>query len=1009
MTISNHISHRFTLFVFAAAFFLPAKNIAQSQHPLIEYTTENGLSINSVNDMLFDKQGFLWITTADGLQKFDGYHFQTFKHNTANKKSITENSTSEVYEDENGNLWITHRTGIAFKPKGKNEFTELSGTMPPYSYRFPMSCVKETDSAVWVIDYPAGIFAINKFSLQAKLIYSFDGFNTKDAVFSLSRMRKKGDPVWLRKGMDRTGDLYLVSDNGLKKFINSEKLNVFFIIPEKNDSLVVITDKMLFKSLSDDPFTPVRILKYPPDATVFDNKYNTLPRKAANNQYLLIGIKNIMLYDGNKEIITVFPHDEYFSKDLLRYLHIATSDRFENSWLGYNGIGGIKVISLQKFNLSKRPVKNTLPYTLATDMQGKLYAGIYLGDIEVYDKEGNFLKTIKLPEEDKKFGSPRAMAMIDSVTLMVKSTLDILYAIDTRTGKLQNLSHLLPADPDSPAREFEMDMKLVHPDEVWFSFRNQVVSVVKKKKSFTRSIVCTLPVKERINSFFYDKEGRLWIGTLAGVWVFENRPAGGQKNEMAAWVKHINQHPNGSLWITTTDGIYILKDKKVLKHLDTENGLPNSFVYSVLFDDEGNGWVSTNRGIAKIDSAFRVTTYSAKEGLQGDEFNTKGYYKGSDGTLFFAGVNGINFFKPENLVSKSGPSPTMLTEIEVNNQPYLPNLQPEFINKINLSYKQNNIRLSFSNMDFTVPEKNQYKFWLKGFQTEWSLPQKNNVVQYILPPGDYQLHVLGANYEGVWSKEPLIVYINILPPWYLTTWAKFIFVLLALGSVAAIFYFISRNKYQKKLRRLQMDQEVQKEKQRLSRDLHDNLGSQITWLSNNITQLDNAQQQQQPIEQKMNRLKEGTGELMQTLRETIWILNKDKISGIDFFDKLVNHAARYIEAYPSMQLQTEENISIDLQLSSGQALQLFRICQEAITNTCKHAQANLLSIKATSGNEHFTITISDNGKGFDLNNNELTGHYGLQNMKQRAEESNLDFIIVSSPGNGTTITVSVEK
>jgi signal transduction histidine kinase len=341
----------------------------------------------------------------------------------------------------------------------------------------------------------------------------------------------------------------------------------------------------------------------------------------------------------------------------------------------------------------------------------------------------------------------------------------------------------------------------------------------------------------------------------------------------------------------------------------------------------------------------------------------------------------------------------------VNNQPYLPNLQPEFINSISLPYRENNIRLSFSCMDFTVPEKNQYKFWLKGFQNDWSLPQTNNTVQYILPVGEYELHVLGANYEGVWSKKPLIVYINILPPWYQTNWAKAIFAFLILTIVAGIFYFISLSRYQKKLRQLQMEQEVQKEKQRLSRDLHDNLGSQLTWLSNNISQLERSQQEQKPVDQKLEQLKEGAGELMQTLRETIWIINKEKVSLVDFFDKLVNHAVRHIEAYPPLQLQTEENISVNHQLNSGNALQLFRICQEAITNACKHAQATTLTLKADADENNFFITISDNGKGFEIDNKELTGHYGLMNMEERARESNLLIKIESPPGLGTHITI----
>jgi len=203
-----------------------------------------------------------------------------------------------------------------------------------------------------------------------------------------------------------------------------------------------------------------------------------------------------------------------------------------------------------------------------------------------------------------------------------------------------------------------------------------------------------------------------------------------------------------------------------------------------------------------------------------------------------------------------------------------------------------------------------------------------------------------------------------------------------------------------------MEREIQKEKQRLSRDLHDNLGSQLTWLSNTINQLERSQDENQPIEKRLSQLKEGSSELMQTLRETIWILNKDKISCVDLFDKVVSLAARHVEACPPMQLLTEENISSNIELNSGQALQIFRICQEAINNSCKHSQASELTIKASSSANNFAITVSDNGKGFDMGN-ENPGHYGLQNMKERAKESSLDLNISSSPNKGTIISVSL--
>lgn len=996
----------------------------QNQRLLNEYTTENGLSLNSVNDIHFDKLGFLWVTTADGLQRFDGYRFQTFKHDKLDQKSIPENSVSTVYEDQNGNLWITLLSGICFKSKGKNEFTDLTAAISPSGFRYPLTCVNETDSTVWIMNYPSGIYSVNKISLQIKKLYPFHGFTDQELIYPLSRIYSKGKKIWFRKGLDKRGDLYLVSEEGIKQFRGDGKIKVLFLIADKKDSLIIITDKLLYKAPANDPFSPARILKAQFDSSGFDNELIYFPKKIVNDQYLLFGAKKILLYDAKKEDISLFPHNEYFSPDLIRYLHTATADHHQNTWLGFNGIGGIKVISPQKFNSFNRPVKNALTYTLATAQGEKIFAGIYFGDIEVYDKEGRFLQKIKLPEADKRLGSPRAMAMIDSVTLIVRSTLRQLYAINTRSGSVQLLTHLFPPRSDSVFADFEMGIQKTGNDEILLSYANTILSLKKNlpdrspaakafgdgtqadKAGYKCTTICTLPSKKHITSLFYSNAGQLWIGTISGAWLYD-------KNRFdklplpLTYIKHINQHPDGRVWIATINGLYILKGTRVIKYITTNDGLPNSFVYSVLFDDEGNSWISTNRGLAKIDSMFRITTYSAQEGLQGDEFNTKGYCKGPDGTLYFAGVNGINFFKPKNLVSKTEPSLTMLTGIEVNNQPYLPNLQPEFLQTISLPYNQNNIRLSFSYMDFTVPERNQYKFWLKGFQNDWTTPQTNNTVQYILPPADYELHVLGANYEGVWSKEPLILKIRILPPWYQTVWARIIFALLILGAVGGIFYFISRNRYQKRLQQLEMEQEVQKEKQRLSRDLHDNLGSQLTWLSNTINQLERTQEEHQPMDKKLSQLKEGSGELMQTLRETIWIMNKEKIAAVELFDKLVSHAARHIEAYAPLQLHTEENIITNILLGSGQALQLFRICQEAITNTCKHAQATLLNIKATADEKQFSITISDNGKGFDLNTNDPSGHYGLQNMQERARESNFELKIESSKGKGANVIVSV--
>jgi len=260
----------FTLCLFT---LIPAGCLySQSRHSLIEYTTENGPSLNSVNDMHFDQQGFLWITTADGLQRFDGYRFQTFKHDPSDKKSIPQNSVSAMYEDQNGNLWITHSTGICFKPKGKNEFINITSFLPALSFRYPLTCVNETDSTLWILNYPSGVYAVNKTTLLVKKVYDLPGFSDPVLIYPISRMYTKGEKVWFKKRLDKAGDLFQFSDNGLKQFSNKEKIKIFFLIPEQKDSLVIISDKWMYKASANDPFTQFKIPSKGFDFTIFDNK-----------------------------------------------------------------------------------------------------------------------------------------------------------------------------------------------------------------------------------------------------------------------------------------------------------------------------------------------------------------------------------------------------------------------------------------------------------------------------------------------------------------------------------------------------------------------------------------------------------------------------------------------------------------------------------------------------------------------------------------------------------------
>jgi signal transduction histidine kinase len=231
--------------------------------------------------------------------------------------------------------------------------------------------------------------------------------------------------------------------------------------------------------------------------------------------------------------------------------------------------------------------------------------------------------------------------------------------------------------------------------------------------------------------------------------------------------------------------------------------------------------------------------------------------------------------------------------------------------------------------------------------------------------------------------------------------ASIIGLLIAAGF--AFFYLNQKRKYRKKIEQLKMQQQVQEEKERLSRDLHDNLGSQLALLSNNVEHLDRTNKKQQQVSDDIDRLKNTSKQLLQTLRETIWILNKEEVSIEDFFDKLIDYTTRYLQSYPSLHLLINEDFDETKTLNANYALQLFRICQEAINNACKYSGSHELIIKGSSKGNELLIGIEDKGSGFDISATTVDNHYGLQNMKQRAASIGAFLTITSEKGKGTLI------
>lgn len=233
-----------------------------------------------------------------------------------------------------------------------------------------------------------------------------------------------------------------------------------------------------------------------------------------------------------------------------------------------------------------------------------------------------------------------------------------------------------------------------------------------------------------------------------------------------------------------------------------------------------------------------------------------------------------------------------------------------------------------------------------------------------------------------------------------------LFAVAVLGIFGLAIWQATRSRYRKRLRLLEMQHHIQLERERISRDLHDNVGGHISYIISNLNQLGATLEKETTPDKKqqLSRVAQTAKEMMANLREAIWILSKSAIGTEEFSDKLKAFVHRQRQLHPAIMWEVEEHLETCKELSPSQSLHLFRIVQEAVNNAVKHSQSPSIQIQVEGNAEQFAIHIKDKGIGMNKMDNK-DGHYGLENMRFRATEIQAVFTIKSEPRQGTEVSV----
>nr|MBP6796410.1 hypothetical protein [Saprospiraceae bacterium] len=675
-------------------------------------------------------------------------------------------------------------------------------------------------------------------------------------------------------------------------------------------------------------------------------------------------------------------------------------------WFGSNGSGILKRDPQKKrFKSYKFPHPNSAIISLTLPLKNPFLERLQMlggfGNL-ILDNDGIYRAILK-----------KSKSKLNPVTL---------YAHDPKSNSTTQLA-------DIPFTHIYPFIYNDSKNRIWLYYHDSLKkNYIAQFNKVNNAVVAAYEIPETIESpepyisqFYLDNKGIMWLATINGLYAFD------EKNK--AWkhwknkpknIKSISadgvlsicpdpMEPEKYLWIGTEGGGINRFEKATgdCIRYDENNGLPNDVTYCILSDSLNNLWISTNKGLSCFNPLEKkFINYTSDDGLPSDEFNryTAMYMRNEE--LMFGGVNGYVIFNPKEVLKRQPAAPLVFTSISVLNKTInWPNNHKNvdapvgYCKKLTLLPGQNIFSISFATLEYRNNQKKMYKYRLDGFDDDWSVPSSKNEVTYTnLNPGHYTFYVKGANTDGVWNDDAIRLSIVVQPFWYQTLMFKF----LSLSFLVYLLYVFYRY-------RLKQGLKIEKLRNRIARDLHDEIGSTLSSISIYAAAAKKVSAGNEKAVNILSKINTGTSEMMEAMSDIVWAVNTGSGHFYDLVNRVRSFAVQVTEAKNIELHFTDNNDLPEISLNMEQRKNIYLICKEAVSNAAKYSGCTLLEVLIRTENRKLHILIRDNGVGFDSSRFESdpTGHSlggnGIKNMRHRAAEIDAKLTLYSNLGDGTSI------
>jgi signal transduction histidine kinase/ligand-binding sensor domain-containing protein/DNA-binding response OmpR family regulator len=807
-----------------------------AQTPLLPFsklTTAQGLSQNRINCIFQDKQGLIWIATGEGLNKYDGYKFTVYKHNSQNPVSINSDYVFDILEDSEHEMWVATAAGICRYNRETDSFTTyMHNPADPYSITAGSinKLMKDRQGNIWIGTAGNGLDCYDR---KTNRFQHFTHNPNDSTSLSHHEVRslfedKRGN-IWVGtvnglnlldrahhrfthfKHDDRDG--YSISHNTVSAIFQDHKGNLWMGTSGGGLNLYDYQHRH---------FTAFR--HNPQDANSMSHEVVKCLNEDREGR-LWIGTENggLLLFDqANKRFYTYLPSDldKHSISDVAVYCILR--DKWDNMWLG-NSSEGVNFydrsakpfLSYQHNPANPQSLSFNKVSSVTEQAGGKIWVATDGGGLDQLEvKTGLFTHYTHNPANANSLSSNFVVAVAwDSIAhcLWAATWGGGLERLDPQTGRFTHYRHHA-GDAASISSDNLWNLYLDKQGVLYIGNLGSGFSIYDRAKDqfinyYRRLKNAEGLAEENVTSIVRDRRNHLWLTTWEhGVDRFDRAKNefihfdNSGKNSMqliSNSVTHTLEDKNGDLYFSTSNGLNYYQVKTGKNTVYTEaNGLPGSVVFGSIEDAHGNLWISTNQGISKFNPARKTfRNFTMADGLIANQFTSR-LFKSKDGMMYFGCNNGLVAFHPDSIQTNQHIPAVILTDFQIFNKPVAIHKESALrqhiglAKEIVLSYRQSVFSLAFAALNYSFPEKNQYAYKMEGFDTDWTFVGHVRSATYTnLDPGQYIFRVKASNNDGVWNEQGTSIKIIITPPFWQTWWFRSLMVITIIGS-AVTFYRI---------------------------------------------------------------------------------------------------------------------------------------------------------------------------------------------------------------------------